>query len=59
MLQRCLPQFDPNTDAFKDTLEKLASVENCGAPESSADGLLKRRRAIASLLSSYAFATAK
>jgi len=58
MLQRCLPLFDPSTDAFKDALDKLSSVENCGAPE-TVDGLLKRRRAIASLLSSYAFATAK
>lgn len=58
MLQRCMPLFDPSTDAFKDALDKLSSTENCGAPETN-DGLLKRRRAIASLLSSYAFATAK
>lgn len=58
MLQRCLPLFDPSSASFRDAVERLSSTENCGAPETAA-GLMNRRRAIASLISSYAFATAR
>lgn len=58
MLGRCLKQFDQSSEAFQKAVDSLADAENCGAPE-DALGLLKRRRAITSLISSYAFATAK
>jgi hypothetical protein len=58
MLGRCLKQFDQSSDAFQKAVDSLADAENCGAPE-NALGFLKRRRAITSLISSYAFATAK
>ena len=47
MLSRCLPSFNPNSDAFKGLAVKFA--EHCGATEKS------QREAIASLISSYAF----
>ncbi len=59
MLARCLPQFSPNTAEFKAAVEGLYSPENCGASIDTQEGFKKRRRAIAALLSSYAFATAK
>lgn len=58
MLGRCLKQFDQSSEAFQKAVDSLADAENCGAPE-NALGFLKRRRAITSLISSYAFATAK
>ncbi len=58
MLGRCLKQFDQSSEAFQKAVDGLADAENCGAPE-NALGFLKRRRAITSLISSYAFATAK
>lgn len=58
MLGRCLKQFDQSSDAFQKAVDSLADAENCGAPE-NALGFLKRRKAITSLISSYAFATAK
>lgn len=58
MLGRCLKQFDQSSDAFQKAVDSFADAENCGAPE-NALGFLKRRRAITSLISSYAFATAK
>lgn len=48
MLQRCLPAFD--TAAMAST---MASAEHCGS-----SNLVQRRKAIASLISSYAFAAA-
>jgi hypothetical protein len=59
MVARCLPQFSPNTAEFKEAVEGLYAPENCGASIDTLDGFKKRRRAIAALLSSYAFATAK
>lgn len=54
MLERCLPLFDPATQAFSDAVRSLSSTDNCGSSD-----LFNRRRAIASLLSSYAFATSR
>lgn len=54
LLQRCLPLFSPDSEAFKAALASMTSAENCGSREP-----INRRKAIASLLSSYAFATAK
>jgi hypothetical protein len=59
MVNRCLPQFSPNSDEYKVAVEQLYAPENCGAELTSEEGFRKRRRAIAALLSSYAFATAK
>jgi hypothetical protein len=59
MISRCLPQFAPTSDAYQAAVQELYSVDNCGAPGNTDDGLKKRRRAIAALLSSYAFATSK
>lgn len=56
MVERCLTLFDPSTDEFKAALDGFA--EACSA-EATADGLFKRRKAIVSLLSSYAFATSR
>jgi hypothetical protein len=58
MLGRCLKQFDQSSEAFQKAVDSLADAENCGARENPL-GFLKRRRAITSLISSYAFATAK
>ena len=58
MLGRCLKLFDQSSEAFQKAVDSLADAENCGAPE-NALGFLKRRKAITSLISSYAFATAK
>lgn len=59
MLARCLPQFSPASEAYQSAIKELYSAENCGAPDSTDDGLKRRRRAVAALLSSYAFATSK
>ena len=62
MLKRCLPLFAPNTQQYQDALNAFSAAENCGAQPANASDvayLEKRRIAIASLLSSYAFATAK
>ena len=59
MVLRCLPQFSPSTVEFKAAVEELHSPDNCGAEVSTKEGFIKRRRAVAALLSSYAFATAK
>ncbi|MEN9809671.1 MAG: hypothetical protein RLZZ488_1238 [Pseudomonadota bacterium] len=59
MLARCLPQFSPASEAYQSAIKELYSAENCGAPDSTEDGLKRRRRAVAALLSSYAFATSK
>jgi hypothetical protein len=54
MLERCLPLLDPTTEQFDQAVKALADTENCGSLDT-----YKRRRAIASLLSSYAFATSR
>lgn len=54
LLERCLPLLDPATEKFNKAVEVLASKENCGS-----DDFFNRRRAIASLISSYAFATSR
>lgn len=56
MVERCLTLFDPSTDEFKAALDGF--TEACGT-EATDDGLFKRRKAIVSLLSSYAFATSR
>lgn len=52
MLERCLPLFDPTTAEFKNAAKTLASSENCGSSD-----LVQKRKAITSVISSYAFAT--
>ncbi|MFZ9519325.1 MAG: hypothetical protein ACO3A4_02505 [Silvanigrellaceae bacterium] len=59
MVARCLPQFSPTSEAYQAAVQELYSASNCAAPGNTDDGLKKRRRAIAALLSSYAFATSK
>ncbi|MEN9825134.1 MAG: hypothetical protein RI953_879 [Pseudomonadota bacterium] len=59
MVARCMPQFAPTSDAYQAAVQELYSVNNCGAPGNTDDGLKKRRRAIAALLSSYSFATSR
>jgi len=56
MVERCLTLFDTSTDEFNAAFEGFS--EACSA-DSSDEGLFKRRKAIVSLLSSYAFATSK
>lgn len=54
LLKRCLPQFSPESEAFQNVLNEMVSKDNCGSEKA-----IDRRKAIASLLSSYAFAMAK
>jgi len=56
MVQRCLSLFDPSSVEFSEAFGGFA--EACSANDSDA-GLFKRRKAIVSLLSSYAFATSR
>lgn len=56
MVERCLTLFDSTSAEFTAAFDGFA--EACSA-DTSDDGLLKRRKAIVSLLSSYAFATSK
>jgi hypothetical protein len=56
MVERCLTLFDTASDEFTAAFEGFS--EACSA-DASDEGLLKRRKAIVSLLSSYAFATSR
>lgn len=56
MMMRCLTLFDPASVDFKIGLLSFAAA--CSG-DTSEEGLLKRRKAIVSLLSSYAFATSR
>lgn len=56
MVERCLPLFEPSSEEFEAAYQGFS--EACSA-DASDEGLFKRRQAIVSLLSSYAFATSK
>jgi hypothetical protein len=56
MVERCLTLFDNSTSEFNAAFEGFAEACNT---DTSDEGLFQRRKAIVSLLSSYAFATAR